>query len=84
VAAKLADAAILAVNCGAAEEALKGGGDLTGKVVVDTSNPITPDYKALTVGHTTSAAAEIQRLVPGARVMRAFNTIFAQLLPAPR
>lgn len=54
--AKLADIVVLAVNYGSAGEALKGAGDLTGKIVVDISNPITPDYKALTVGHTTSAA----------------------------
>lgn len=80
-AVKLADIVILAVNYGTAEAALKGAGDLTGKIVVDISNPITPDYKALTVGHTTSAAEEIQKLVPGAKVVKAFNTIFAQLLP---
>jgi predicted dinucleotide-binding enzyme len=53
-----------------------------GKVLVDISNPITPDYKALTVGHTTSAAEEIQKLAPQANVVKAYNTIFAELLPA--
>jgi predicted dinucleotide-binding enzyme len=53
-----------------------------GKVLVDISNPITPDYKALTVGHTTSAAEEIQKLAPQANVVEAYNTIFAELLPA--
>ena len=81
-AVKLADVIILAVNYGMAEDALKGAGDLSGKIVVDISNPITPDYKALVVGHTTSAAEEIQKLVPGAKVVKAFNTIFSQLLPA--
>lgn len=79
---KLADIVILAVNYGTAEAALKGAGDLTGKIVVDISNPITPDYKALTIGHTSSAAEEIQKLVPGAKVVKAFNTIFAQLMPS--
>jgi NADPH-dependent F420 reductase len=81
-AAKLADVVILAVPYTQATEALKGAGDLTGKIVVDISNPITPDYKALTVGHTTSAAEEIQKLVPGAKVVKAWNTVFAELLPA--
>src|SRR5689334_17599588 len=44
-AAKLADIVILAVNYTTVEEALKGAGNLAGKIVVDISNPITPDYK---------------------------------------
>jgi 8-hydroxy-5-deazaflavin:NADPH oxidoreductase len=81
-AAKLADTVIVAVPYPNVAEALQSAGDLTGKIVVDISNPITPDFKALTVGHTTSAAEEIQKLVPGAKVVKAWNTIFAQLLPA--
>jgi 8-hydroxy-5-deazaflavin:NADPH oxidoreductase len=34
----------------------------------------------LTVGHTTSAAEEIARALPGAEVVKAFNTVFAQVL----
>jgi NADPH-dependent F420 reductase len=81
-AAKLADVVILAVNYPVIAETIREAGDLSGKVLVDISNPITPDYKALTVGHTTSAAEEIQKLAPQAKVVKAFNTIFAQLLPA--
>ena len=64
-----------------AAEALKAAGDLTNKVVVDISNPITADFKGLTIGHSTSAAEEIQKLAPGAKIVNAFNTIFAELLP---
>lgn len=80
-AAKLADVVILALPFGAAAEAIKLAGDLSGKVLVDISNPISPDYKELVIGHTTSAAEEIQKLAPQAHVVKAFNTIFAQLLP---
>ncbi|MDO6387730.1 NADPH-dependent F420 reductase [Uliginosibacterium sp. 31-12] len=79
-AAKLADVVILALPFGAVAEAIKLAGDLAGKVLVDISNPISPDYKELTIGHTTSAAEEIQKLAPQAPVVKAFNTIFAQLL----
>jgi predicted dinucleotide-binding enzyme len=50
-------------------------------VVIDISNPITADYKGLTIGHSTWAAEEIQKLAPGAKLVKAFNTIFAELLP---
>ena len=81
-AAKLADVVVLAVPYTAAAETIAEGDGFAGKVLVDISNPITPDYKALTVGHTTSAAEEIQKLAPQAKVVKAYNTIFAELLPA--
>ena len=34
----------------------------------------------LTIGHNTSAAEEIAKAVPGAEVVKAFNTVFAQVL----
>lgn len=39
------------------------------------------DFSArATIGHSTSAAEEIARAVPGAEVVKAFNTVFAQVL----
>jgi predicted dinucleotide-binding enzyme len=42
---------------------------------------VTEDFQQLSLGHTTSAAEEIQTIVPNAYVVKAFNTIFAPLLP---
>jgi len=77
-----ADIVILALPYAAA--LLEAGKlDLTGKVVVDISNPVTADFSGLSLGHTTSAAEEIQAVASGARVVKAFNTIFAGLFDAP-
>jgi NADPH-dependent F420 reductase len=81
-AVQLADVVVLALPYGAMADALAQMPDLAGKVVVDITNPITADFKGLVVGHTTSAAEEIQKLVPQARVVKGFNTIFAPLLTA--
>lgn len=75
-----ADILILATPYGAAVEALKALGDLSGKVVIDITNPLSADYMSLTIGHSTSAAEEIARAVPGVRLVKAFNTVFAQVL----
>lgn len=72
---------IFAVKYEDTAAALNAAGDLTNKVVIDISNPITADYKGLTIGHSTSAAEEIQKLIPNAKIVKAFNTIFAELLP---
>jgi predicted dinucleotide-binding enzyme len=82
-AGRVADAAeaeviVLAVPWRAAADALSAAGDVSGKVVVDITNPVGPDL-TLALGTTTSAAEEIQRRIPKASVVKAFNTIFAEL-----
>ena len=63
---------------------LAGNAALDGKIVVDMSNPVAPDFSGLTLGHTSSAGEEIARRAGGrARVVKAFNTIFAQVLALP-
>jgi len=79
-AASDADAVVLATGYGDAASALNSVGNLRGKVVIDITNPLTADYMGLTLGHSTSAAEEIAKAVPGAEVVKAFNTVFAQVL----
>ena len=74
------DAIVLATNYADAADALRAAGVQPGQVVIDITNPLTADYMGLTLGHSTSAAEEIAKAVPGAEVVKAFNTIFAQVL----
>lgn len=74
------DLLIAATPFGEQADALRNAGNLSGKTVVDISNPLTADMSGLVVGHTTSAAEEIAKALDGATVVKAFNTIFAQVL----
>lgn len=77
-----ADLLVLATGFADAVPALSALGDLTGKTVIDITNPLTADYMGLTIGHSTSAAEQIAAAVPGAHIVKAFNTLFAQVLGA--
>ncbi|HTN63647.1 MAG TPA: NAD(P)-binding domain-containing protein [Devosia sp.] len=85
-AASFADAAaasetvVLAVPYDAAADVIAAAGGLDGKLVVDITNPMTADFSGLSLGFTTSAAEEIQKSAPAAKVVKAFNTIFASVL----
>lgn len=75
-----ADVIILATPFEGAVEALRSAAPREGSTVIDITNPLTPDYSGLTIGHNTSAAEAIAAAVPGVEVAKAFNTLFAQVL----
>ncbi|MDP2158437.1 MAG: NADPH-dependent F420 reductase [Nitrospirota bacterium] len=79
VEAAQADVILLSVHWPDVPDALKQAGTLNNKIVVDCTNPLNSDLSGLVIGHMTSAAEEIARMAPGARVVKAFNTAFAQV-----
>jgi NADPH-dependent F420 reductase len=83
-AAEHGEAVLLATHFSAVAEALEAAGPMTGKILMDCTNPLTPDFMTLTVGHTTSAAEQIAERAPGAKVVKIFNHNFAPALPQPR
>lgn len=78
----LGDSQVVIVATGYADAvpALQSLGSLAGRIVIDITNPLTADYMGLTVGFETSAGEEIAKALPGALVVKAFNTVLAQVL----
>src|SRR3984885_2989431 len=59
------------------------GNALAGKIIVDITNPFTPDAKGLVTPDGSSGAQEIAKAAPaGTQVVKAFNTLFSDVLAA--
>jgi predicted dinucleotide-binding enzyme len=81
-AAPTGDIVILAVPYASAAAVVADYGDaLDGKVIIDISNPVSPDLTGLVTPHGSSGAQEIAKAAPaGAHVVKAFNTLFGPVL----
>ena len=76
-AAKWGDVIIMAVPYENVADAAKAiGAFADGKVLLDVTNAV-GDNMDLAIGFSTSAAEELQKKLPKARVVKAFNTVFA-------
>lgn len=82
-AAAFGEVVVFATPWGATRDAVTQAGDLTGKVVFDTTNPLTPDLSGLTTDGGTSAAEQVASWAPGARVVKVFNTTGANNMAEP-
>jgi 8-hydroxy-5-deazaflavin:NADPH oxidoreductase len=86
-AARFGELIVLSVLGSAAEDVVRLAGidNLSGKVVLDASDPL--DFSSgrpgLFVGTTDSLGERIQRLLPDARVVKALNTVAADVMVDP-
>jgi 8-hydroxy-5-deazaflavin:NADPH oxidoreductase len=76
------DLIVLATRWAHTREVVEESGPFYGKILLDCTNPETPDARGLVLGHTTSGAEEVAKWARGARVVKAFNHVYAELLDA--
>jgi predicted dinucleotide-binding enzyme len=82
--APVGDIVVLAVPYASAAAVVSEYGDaLHGKVIIDITNPVSPDFTGFVTPEGSSGAQEIAKAAPaGAQVVKAFNTLFSHVLAA--
>ena len=72
---------LLAVVWEGVPESILAAGNLEGKILIDCTLPMV--NRQLAIDPTSSGAGEIAKLVPGAKVVKAFNTIYYEHFEHP-
>src|SRR5437867_2069854 len=75
-----ADALLLAVHWSRVNDVLKQAGDVSGKVIVTCSLPMSADDTRLAIAHTASGAEALARKARKADVVSAFGTVPSEVL----
>jgi 8-hydroxy-5-deazaflavin:NADPH oxidoreductase len=73
-----ADIIIVAVPFGAEKEVAEKIKEVANqKIVISIANPLNENFDGLVTASNTSAAEELQKLLPNSKIVKAFNTTFA-------
>jgi predicted dinucleotide-binding enzyme len=75
-----ADALLLAVHWTRVDDVLAQAGNLSGKVVLTCSLPMSKDDSHMVIGHITSGAEALAAKIPKAHVVSAFSTVPSEVL----
>jgi predicted dinucleotide-binding enzyme len=81
-AAKDVEVVALATPYAANPAAIAAAGDLSGKILIDVTNPIGPNF-SLAVGFNTSGAEQVAKLAPRAKVYKAMNQVGFEVMANP-
>jgi predicted dinucleotide-binding enzyme len=79
-AARDADALLLAVHWSRVDDVLKLAGDLSSKVILTCSLPMSEDDSGLVIAHTSSGAEALAKKARRAHVVSAFGTVPSEVL----
>jgi len=82
-AAAFGEVVVFATPWEATQDAVKSAGDLAGKIVLDTTNPLAPNLSGLTHGFETSAGERVASWASGAKVVKIVNTPGANNMADP-
>jgi predicted dinucleotide-binding enzyme len=83
-AASAAEVVVLATPWEGTKNAIEACGNLSGKTLIDATNPLKPGSFDLAVGFDTSGAEQVAEWARGAKVIKDFNTLGADLYATPR
>lgn len=56
---------------------------LVGRILIDASNPLTPDFVHLAIGHSDSGGETVARQLPGVQLVKAYNSVGANIVASP-
>ena len=74
------DAVLLAVHWSRVDDVLRKAGDLSGKVIISCSLPMSADDTRLVIARTSSGAEALAKKARKARVVSAFGTVPSEVL----